>query len=78
MEMISKLVKLNYFICSVPITYNVREGETKLESVKDGFKILSTFYCNLFWSPPQKQFSSKENIFLRKKVDEQETSDLLA
>lgn len=31
MEMIAKLIKLHYSIYSVPITYNVREGETKLE-----------------------------------------------
>ncbi len=51
MEMISKLVKLGYSIYSVPITYNIREGETKLESIKDGLKILFTFSHNLFWSP---------------------------
>ena len=51
MEMISKLVKLGYSIYSVPISYNIREGETKIESIKDGLKILSTFSHNLFWSP---------------------------
>ncbi len=51
MEMISKLIKLNYSMYSVPITYNVREGETKIESLKDGVKILSTFFRNLFWTP---------------------------
>jgi glycosyltransferase involved in cell wall biosynthesis len=51
MEMISKLVKLDYAIYSVPITYNIREGETKIESLKDGIKILLTFSRNLFWAP---------------------------
>jgi glycosyltransferase involved in cell wall biosynthesis len=51
MEMISKLVKLDYAIYSVPITYNIREGETKIESLKDGVKILLTFSRNLFWAP---------------------------
>jgi dolichol-phosphate mannosyltransferase len=51
MEMISKMVKLGYSIYSVPITYNIREGETKIESIKDGLKILYTFSHNLFWSP---------------------------
>jgi len=51
MEMISKLVKLDYAIYSVPITYNVREGETKIESLKDGLKILLTLSRNLFWAP---------------------------
>lgn len=51
MEMISKMVKLDYAIYSVPITYNIREGETKIESLKDGLKILMTFSRNLFWAP---------------------------
>jgi dolichol-phosphate hexosyltransferase len=51
MEMISKMVRLDYAIYSVPITYNVREGETKIESLKDGVKILMTFSRNLFWAP---------------------------
>jgi dolichol-phosphate hexosyltransferase len=54
MEMISKLVKLGYSMYSVPITYNIREGESKLESIKDGLKIICTFSRNLFWSPMQK------------------------
>ncbi len=53
MEMISKLVKLHYSIYSVPITYNVREGETKIAPLKDGLKILLAFSRNLFWSPPK-------------------------
>ncbi|HMH10037.1 MAG TPA: glycosyltransferase family 2 protein [Candidatus Nitrosopolaris rasttigaisensis] len=61
MEMISKLVKLNYSIYSVPITYSTREGETKIESIKDGLKILYTFYRNLFWSPPPKESVGKKN-----------------
>ena len=51
MEMISKMVRLNYAIYSMPITYNIREGETKIESLKDGVKILLTFSRNLFWAP---------------------------
>jgi dolichol-phosphate hexosyltransferase len=61
MEMISKLVKLDYSIYSVPITYNIREGETKIESIKDGFKILSTFSSNLFWSPPKEAVDKKKH-----------------
>ncbi|HYT46422.1 MAG TPA: glycosyltransferase family 2 protein [Methylomirabilota bacterium] len=60
MEMVSKLVKLDYSICSVPISYNVREGETKIESIKDGLKILFTFSRNLFWSPPKESVGKKK------------------
>jgi dolichol-phosphate mannosyltransferase len=70
MEMISKLVKLNYSIYSVPITYNPREGETKLESLKDGFKILFTFSHNLFWSPTKDTVLEK-NVNLLETLAEQ-------
>lgn len=59
MEMISKLLKLHYSIYSVPITYNIRAGETKIESIKDGVKILSTFFRNLFWSPAKASTDQK-------------------
>ncbi len=53
MEMISKLVKLGYSIYSVPITYNIREGETKIEAIKDGLTDFFYLFRNLFWSPPK-------------------------
>lgn len=71
MEMISKLIKLNYSIYSVPITYNTREGETKLVPIKDGLKILYTFSHNLFWSPP-KSTAYKRDIDPLKTESEQE------
>jgi dolichol-phosphate hexosyltransferase len=74
MEMTSKLVKLNYSIYSVPITYNIREGETKIESLKDGLKILYTFFRNLFWSP-SKELLAKKNVDLLKLMNEQEMAD---
>ena len=77
MEMVTKLVKLNYSIYSVPITYKIREGETKLESIKDGLKILFTFSRNLFWSPP-KESVGKKNVDVLKTVNERETADLLS
>ena len=73
MEMISKLVKLDYSIYSVPITYNTREGETKIEAIKDGLMILGTFSRNLFWSPPKEAIGKKihqcnRNVSLSLKV----------
>ena len=50
MEMITKMVKLGFEIYSVPITYDQREGETKINTAKDGVKILNMFFKNLFWS----------------------------
>lgn len=77
MEMISKLVKLNYSIYSVPITYNTREGETKIAPIKDGFKILFTLFNNLFWSPPKGVFDKKDLDFSQK-VDEREMTPLMS
>lgn len=90
MEMISKLVKLGYSMYSVPITYNVREGESKLESVKDGLKIISTFSRNLFWSPIKEAVRKENNdqkiavrlgvsnaIDFFKTVDERKSADVL-
>ena len=76
MEMVSKLVKLNYSIYSMPITYNIREGETKIESIKDGLKILFTFSRNLFWCPP-KESVSKQSVDLLRAVDERQTANLI-
>lgn len=51
MEMITKMVKLGYEIYSVPITYDRREGRTKLRVMQDGVRIFSIFLKNLTWSP---------------------------
>jgi dolichol-phosphate hexosyltransferase len=77
MEMISKLVKLNYSIYSVPITYSIRAGETKIESIKDGLKILNAFSHNLFWSPPKETLFTS-NVSLVNVVAERETSNSLS
>src|SRR5258706_8163114 len=61
MEMISKMVILGYSMYSVPISYNIREGETKIESIKDGLKILFTFFRILSWSPPKASVGKKNN-----------------
>jgi dolichol-phosphate hexosyltransferase len=55
MEMITKMVRLGYEIYSVPVTYDMREGESKLNGVPDGVAILATFGRNLFWNPNQDQ-----------------------
>ena len=54
MEMITKMNKLGFEMYSVPITYDIREGDTKIEALKDGIRILSVFFKNLFWSPSEK------------------------
>jgi glycosyltransferase involved in cell wall biosynthesis len=54
MEMITKMRKLGFEMFSVPITYDTREGYTKIQTFKDGVKILSMFAKNLNWSPNRK------------------------
>jgi dolichol-phosphate hexosyltransferase len=57
MEMITKMVKLGFEIYSVPITYDLRAGESKLSGFKDGLIILRTFALNLWWSPDREKMS---------------------
>jgi len=42
MEMLAEALSLNARICEVPISYRPRVGETKLNPIKDGGKILAT------------------------------------
>lgn len=51
MELITKSVKLGYNLTSVPITYDKRRGQSKLQSFSDGFKILKTLLSNFSWKP---------------------------
>jgi len=50
-EMITKMAKLGYKIYSVPITYDRREGHSKLSPILDGAKIAWTLFKNLTWKP---------------------------
>jgi glycosyltransferase involved in cell wall biosynthesis len=59
MEMTIKLVRMGYEICSVPITYDRREGITKVETIKDGFLVLHMFTKNFFWRPKESKSATK-------------------
>lgn len=59
MEMITKMVRLKHEIYSVPITYDLRSGESKISSFSDGIKIFYTLFTNLFWKPQKKSHFSK-------------------
>lgn len=60
-EMITKMAKLGYKIYSVPITYDAREGYSKLSPIIDGIKITWMLCRNLAWKPSLKELSSMEN-----------------
>jgi dolichol-phosphate mannosyltransferase len=52
-EMITKMAKLGYKIYSVPITYDRREGHSKLSPILDGIKITWMLFKNLMWRPQE-------------------------
>lgn len=50
-DMITKMVLLGKTIYSVPVTYDQREGESKIEALKDGVIILGVLFLNVIWKP---------------------------
>lgn len=50
-DLITKTVLLGKSIYSVPITYDTREGHSKVESFRDGAIILGVLFINLIWKP---------------------------
>jgi len=52
-EMITKMAKLGYKIYSAPITYDRREGHSKLSPILDGIKITWMLIKNLLWRPKE-------------------------
>jgi dolichol-phosphate hexosyltransferase len=61
-DMITKMKMLGYEMCSVPITYDVRVGETKIQAIEDGLKILGVLFLNMIWKPDIR--GSRRTIFL--------------
>lgn len=51
MEMITKMSRLGHEIYSVPISYDARAGESNLNPIRDGYRILRMFTKNLRWKP---------------------------
>jgi len=53
-EMITKMAKLGYQVFSVPITYDKREGSSKLSPYIDGIKIVWMLIKNMSWNPKKR------------------------
>jgi glycosyltransferase involved in cell wall biosynthesis len=51
MEMITKMARMGYGIYSVPISYTPRIGESNLNPISDGTRILSMYAQTLRWRP---------------------------
>ena len=67
MDMITKSVKLGYTLCSVPITYDIREGESKVQAVEDGLRIMAVLLLNFIWVP-HFDFSKRTNFLAMLKM----------
>jgi dolichol-phosphate hexosyltransferase len=50
-EMITKMAKMGYKVYSVPITYDPRQGKSKLAPIGDGLKITHMLIRNMTWKP---------------------------
>lgn len=51
MEMITKMARLGHEIYSVPISYHSRAGQSNLQPIQDGARIMNMFIKNLAWRP---------------------------
>jgi glycosyltransferase involved in cell wall biosynthesis len=51
MEMVTKSARLGYQIYSVPISYDPRLGDSSLNPIRDGARILYMYTKNLMWKP---------------------------
>lgn len=67
MELITKTAKLGFETYSVPITYDIRKGETKISPIKDGLSILAMFAKNLFWKSNHAALRRKATTLLKNK-----------
>lgn len=65
-EMITKMAKLGHKIYSVPITYDARQGYSKISPIVDGIKITLMMIQNLAWKPTHDGISHKDDIIYKK------------
>ncbi len=61
MEMITKMARMKYDIYSVPISYTPRAGESNLNPISDGARILRMFASTLQWRPSGRQQARSES-----------------
>lgn len=55
MEMITRMARMKYDIYSVPISYTPRAGESNLNPITDGIRILKMYASTLRWRPRRRQ-----------------------
>lgn len=59
MEMITKMAKLGLQIYSVPISYHPRTGDSNLNPIYDGARIMNMYITSLTWDPSTVKFKKK-------------------
>jgi dolichol-phosphate hexosyltransferase len=67
-EMITKMAKLGYELFSVPITYDRREGNSKLSPIKDGIRIIWMLFKNVLWKPKEDETQYYHSILAEEKL----------
>lgn len=66
MEMVTKMARLGLEISCVPISYHARAGETKINPIYDGTRILWIFLRNLTWKPEaEKNLKNKQEAIAK-------------
>ena len=65
MEMNIKISRAGYQIFAVPITYDVREGESKIDTIKDGVRIFYAFVRYIGWNYKKAKKNSMSPSFSR-------------
>jgi glycosyltransferase involved in cell wall biosynthesis len=69
MEMVTKMARLGYEVYSVPISYEPRLGDSSLNPIYDGARIMLMYLRNLRWQPTSRRSRLKRSMrYLRKKV----------
>jgi hypothetical protein len=63
MEMMTKMARLGYEIYSVPISYEARLGDSSLNPIYDGARIMHMYLRNLRWRPATQEAVIPEESF---------------
>ncbi|HSX42662.1 MAG TPA: glycosyltransferase family 2 protein [Candidatus Saccharimonadales bacterium] len=68
MEMVTKMARLGYEIFSVPVSYDPRLGESSLNPVYDGARIMHMYLRNLRWRPEDSEVTGEVRQRARRAV----------
>jgi len=75
MEMITKMIRLDHEVYSVPITYDQRHGHSKINALGDGVNILRMFFANIGWRPKVKSVTLAKHRGYQAKFSSESTNE---